>query len=53
MKQLWFYMGKLFTGGTGDAEKLLKQIRKSSTKPQYEAAVRLLLNNCALKTEMN
>lgn len=53
MKELWFYMGKLFTGGTGDAEKLLKQIRKSSTKPQYEAAVRVLLNNCALKTEIN
>ena len=44
MKELWAYWGKLFGGK--DAAKLLKQIRKSSTLPQYESAVRILLGTC-------
>ena len=55
MKELWFYMGQLYIGqknlssaGSSEAVKLLKQIRKASTKAQYEAAVNILIGNCPM-----
>ena len=43
MKELWFYMGRNFTG----AERFLKQIRKAGNEMQYKAAVRTLFVNCS------
>ena len=40
MKELWFYMGNLFE----DGGKYLKEIRRANARPQYEAAVRVLLS---------
>lgn len=45
MKELWFYMGKDFTG----AERFLKQIRKAGNEIQYQAAVRTLFVNCSIE----
>ena len=45
MKELWSYMGKLFPEGA----KCLKEIRKSGTQAQYEAAVRVLMNTCRIQ----
>ena len=45
MKELWSYMGRLFPDGA----KCLKEIRKSGTKAQYEAAVRVLLSTCRIQ----
>lgn len=44
MKELWFYMGRNFTG----AERFLKQIRKAGNEIQYQAAVRTLFANCSI-----
>lgn len=44
MKELWFYLGKLFP----DGEKQLKAIRKSQHLSQYNQAVTALLNNCPI-----
>ena len=44
MKELWFYMGTNFR----DAERYLKEIRKSGTLVQYRAAVRTLFALCEL-----
>ena len=45
MKELWFYMGKLFPGGA----KCLKEIRRAGSRVQYEAAVRVLLSSCRIE----
>lgn len=45
MKELWFYMGKLFPDGA----KCLKEIKKAGTRIQYEAAVRVLLGTCRVE----
>ena len=45
MKELWFYMGKLFPEGA----KCLKEIKKAGTRIQYEAAVRVLLGTCRVE----
>ena len=45
MKELWFYMGKLFPDGT----KCLKEIRRAGSRVQYEAAVRVLLSSCRIE----
>ena len=42
MKELWFYMGNLFPDGA----KCLKEIRRSTRRAEYEAAVRVLLSTC-------
>lgn len=44
MKEVWHYVGTQFA----DAEKYLKEIRKAQNAVQYEAAVRVLFDNCAL-----
>ena len=41
MKELWWYMGKLFP----DAERSLKRIRKVRTVPDYQAAVREIVGH--------
>ena len=46
MKELWFYMGSLFE----DGEKYLKEIRRAGNRAQYEAAVRVMLSVCSLKS---
>ena len=46
MKELWFYMGSLFE----DGEKHLKEIRRAGNRVQYEAAVRVMLSVCSLKS---
>ena len=46
MKELWFYMGNLFE----DGEKYLKEIRRAGNRAQYEAAVRVMLSVCSLKS---
>ena len=45
MKELWFYMGKLFPDGA----KCLKEIRRAGSRVQYEAAVRVLLSSCRIE----
>ena len=45
MKELWFYMGKLFPDGA----KCLKEIRRAGSRVQYEAAVRVLLSICRIE----
>jgi len=45
MKELWFYMGKLFP----DGGKCLKEIRRAGSRAQYEAAVRVLLGTCHIE----
>ena len=45
MKELWFYMGSLFE----DGDKYLKEIRRANNRPQYEAAVRVLLSMGRIK----
>lgn len=45
MKELWFYMGNLFE----DGGKYLKEIRRANARPQYEAAVRVLLSMGRIK----
>lgn len=47
MKELWFYMGKLFP----DAKKQLKQIKKSEKLSNYEIAVNNLFRECELTLE--
>lgn len=42
MKELWFYMGRNFTG----ADRYLKEIRKAKNEIQYQAAVRTLFVHC-------
>lgn len=42
MKELWYYMGRNFTG----ADRSLKEIRKAKTLVQYQAAVRMLFAQC-------
>lgn len=44
MKELWTFLGKAYA----DDEHYLKQIRKAQTLVQYQAAVRMLMNNCDL-----
>ena len=39
LKELWFYLGRLFPGGGTE----LKKIRKAQSLPEYRAAVRNLL----------
>ena len=43
MKELWAYMGRMYPEG----ERYLKEIRKARNCVEYEAAVRMLMNNCA------
>lgn len=45
MKEQWFYLGNLFPDGA----KCLKEIRRATKRPQYEAAVRVLLSTCRVK----
>ncbi|MDO4331490.1 MAG: tRNA-dihydrouridine synthase family protein [Eubacteriales bacterium] len=45
MKELWFYLGKLFP----DGEKHLKKIRKSQKLSEYQSIVNTLLNNCPMQ----
>lgn len=45
MKELWFYLGKLFP----DGEKHLKKIRKSQKLPEYKTAVNTLINDCPIR----
>ncbi len=42
MKELWFYMGRNFTG----ADRCLKEIKKAKNEIQYMAAVRTLFVRC-------
>lgn len=44
MKELWFYMGRNFTG----ADRFLKEIRKAKNETQYLSAVRTLFVNCSI-----
>lgn len=44
MKEVWRYAGTQFV----DAQKCLKEIRKAGNAVQYEAAVRVLFDNCDL-----
>ena len=45
MKELWYYIGKLFPEGG----KCLKEIRRAGNRIQYEAAVRVLLSSCRIE----
>lgn len=42
MKEIWAYMGRMY----GGSERYLKEIRKARGCVEYEAAVRMLMNNC-------
>lgn len=41
LKELWFYLGRLFPGGGAE----LKKIRKAQSLPEYRASVRSLLKS--------
>ena len=43
MKELWFYMGRNFSG----ADRFLKEIKKAKNEIQYQSAVRALFTNCS------
>ena len=43
MKELWFYMGRNFSG----ADRFLKEIKKAKNEIQYQSAVRALFANCS------
>ena len=43
MKELWFYMGRNFSG----ADRFLKEIKKAKNEIQYQSAVRTLFANCS------
>lgn len=45
MKELWFYLGRLFA----DGEKYLKKIRKSQRLSEYQSAVNALLTDCPMQ----
>lgn len=45
MKELWFYLGKLFPEG----EKYLKKIRKAQRLLEYRMAVKALLSDCPMQ----
>lgn len=45
MKELWFYLGRLFA----DGEKYLKKIRKSQRLSEYQSAVNVLLTDCPMQ----
>lgn len=49
MKELWFYLGKLFP----DGEKELKKIRKAQRLPEYRQSVRHLLCECPMRQAEN
>jgi tRNA-dihydrouridine synthase len=44
MKELWAYMGELFT----DGERYIKKIRKAKNRKEYEAALHALFSECEL-----
>ena len=43
MKELWFYMGRNFSG----ADRFLKEIKKAKNEIQYQSAVRALFAKCS------
>ena len=43
MKELWFYMGRNFSG----ADRFLKEIKKAKNEIQYQSAVSALFANCS------
>ena len=45
MKELWFYMGNLFT----DNQKYLKKIKKSQHLDEYQAIVAEMFQVCSLE----
>ena len=48
MKELWFYMGRLFDGG----EKLFKQIKKAQDTAAYESAVREIFRTLPMNQDV-
>lgn len=45
MKELWFYMAKLFV----DCEKLMKKIKKSERLKDYEQVIQVLFETCTFR----
>lgn len=49
MKELWFYIGKLFE----DADKAIKKVKKANKFMEYEVAVANLFDQCEIRTNYN
>ena len=45
MKEVWFYLGNMFT----DGEKCLKKVRKANKPEEYREAVRKMFEQCEIK----
>lgn len=49
MKELWVYMGSMFS----DSERYVRKIQKAQTKSEYRTAVNNLMGACAFRREMH